>query len=189
MKFSRREVFIHYLKSHDFWFHFEWILHRIGMDFERLLASFSELYIGSVSKRYPRAIFGGFGPPIWKAKGGRGMDFCSCLGILLALGAVFGPNWPQEASKIPPRGLLEPILKDYGPNLVDFGSHFCGFGIDFSSDLHWFFTLDQMNQINQPINQSTYSPRHGGGQAAGNCIYFQLFFKKPDLHCKSNNFF
>ena len=106
------------------------------MDSGRLLASFFDLYIGSVSKRYPRAILGGFGPPIRRPRGGREVDFCSSLGNLLALGAVFGPNWPQEASKIPPRGLLEPILKDSGPNLVDFGSHFGGFGMDFSSDLH-----------------------------------------------------
>ena len=112
------------------------ILVGFWMDFGILLASFFELYIGSVSKRYPRAILGGFGPPIRRPRGGREVDFCSSLGNLLALGAVFGPNWPQEASKIPPRGLLEPILKDSGPNLVDFGSHFGGFGMDFLTDLH-----------------------------------------------------
>ena len=122
------------------------------MDFGRLLASSFELYIGSVSKSHPRAILGGFGPPIRRPRGGREVDFCSSLVDLLALGAVFGPNWPQEASKIPPRGLWEPILKDSGPNLVDFGSHFGGFWIDFAPDFRLFLLLDQpINLITQSI--------------------------------------
>ena len=110
---------------------FEWIFE----DFGTLLALFFELYIGSVSKRYPRAILGGFGPPIRRPRRGREVDFCSSLVDLLALWAVFGPNWPQEASKIPPRGLLEPILKDSGPNLVDFESQLGGFLKDFEPNL------------------------------------------------------
>ena len=115
------------------------ILDGFRMDFGTMLVDFWHHFSSSISNRFPRGIqdlFGGFGPPTRKARGDREVDFCNSLGNLLALGAVFGPNWPQEASRIPPRGLLEPILKDSGPNLVDFGSQFGGFWMDFASDFH-----------------------------------------------------
>ena len=116
------------------------ILDRFWMDFGRILEYFWHHFSSSISDRFPRAIQERFwedlGPPIRRPRGGREVDFCSSLVDLLALGAVFGPNWPQEASKIPPRGLWEPILKDSGPNLVDFGSQFGGFWMDFASDFY-----------------------------------------------------
>ena len=116
------------------------ILDPFWMDFGRILADFWHHFSSSISDRFPRAIQERFWEDLGLQFGGpegvEKVDFCSSLVDLLALGAVFGPNWPQEASRIPPRGLLEEILKDSGPNLVDFGSQFGGCWMDFASDFH-----------------------------------------------------
>ena len=164
LKRSPRGVLIHDRKSDQFWIDFGWILGRFWKDFGWLLASFLELYIRWVSKCDLKWILDDLGLQNERSKGVRRGSVGGPSGYFLALGAVFGPSWPQEASRIPPRGLLEPILTDSGPNLLDFGSQFGGFWMDFAAHFHWFLTLgQQINQINQPINQSTHHPRHGGG--------------------------
>ena len=112
------------------------ILDGFWKDFGRILGDFWHLFWSSISDGFPSAIQDGFWT-IWasKMRGPRG-SVGGPSGYFLALGAVFGPNWPQEASRIPPRSLLEPILKNSGPNLLDFGSQSDGFWVDFATDFY-----------------------------------------------------
>ena len=128
------------------------------MDFGRLLASFFELYIGSVSKRYPRAIFGGFGPPTWRPRGGREVDFCSCLGNLFS-------SWGCLRAKLAPRGLQDPSKRPLGTDFKGFWAQLGGFWLPFWWILDGFCTRSSFifaswptNQPNHPINFYYASP-------------------------------
>ena len=57
--------------------------------------------------------------------GAKALPFRSLVGVLVPLGCLLGPRWPQDPSKTPPGTdfirFYVPTWWIFGPNLMDFG--------------------------------------------------------------------